>query len=123
SSNSFLADLKTFDMLPRLTIVRMSDDAALGALAEAVSKSKFWTQTAIFVVPLSGDASHKATALAISPYTRGAKSDGAAYTTLSVLRTLEMILGLRPMTRYDASARALSFGSTANNAPYTTESH
>ena len=86
------------------------NDAALGRLVEAVSRSKFWTNTAIFVIeddaqngPDHVDA-HRTEALVISPYTRHGAVDSTLYSTTSMLRTIELILGLKPMTQFDAAA-------------------
>jgi len=119
---AFLDDLKQFDsgMLPNLVTIRSESDAALGRIVEAVSKSKFWAQTAIFVMQPSGP---KPTLLALSPYTRRGAADPTLYDQVSVLRTIELILNLRPMTVFDFSARSLAaaFVSTANNAPFSME--
>jgi hypothetical protein len=105
------------------------NDSALGTIVEAVSRSPFWPKTAIFV--LEDDAqdgpdhvdSHRSIMLAISPYTRRGIVDSSMYNTASVLRTMELILGLRPMTHFDAGARPMSaaFAMTPNPAPYAAE--
>jgi hypothetical protein len=85
----------------------------LGLLVEAVTKSKFWKETAIFVV--EDDAqngsdhvdAHRSVALVISPYTQTGKVDSTMYSTASMLRTMELILGLRPMSQFDAAARPM----------------
>ncbi len=90
------------------------NDYALGMLVEAVSKSRFWASTAIFV--LEDDAqngpdhvdSHRSPAFLISPYVRHHAVDSSMYNTASMLRTMELILGLRPMTQFDAAARPMS---------------
>jgi DNA-binding beta-propeller fold protein YncE len=116
----FLDDLKQFEsgMMPSLMMLRSESDAALGRIVEAVSKSKFWPQTAIFVMNPPGP-----TLLALSPYTRRAATDRTLYDQVSVLRTIELILNLRPMTIFDFSARSLAaaFVSTQNAAPYSPE--
>jgi phospholipase C len=85
------------------------NDLALGKIVEAVSKSKFWSSTAIFVIeddaqngPDHVDA-HRTVGLVISPYVRHGV-DSTMYSTASMIRTMEMILGLPPMTQYDADA-------------------
>lgn len=86
------------------------NDLAFGRIVEAVSKSRFWANTAIFV--LEDDAqngpdhvdSHRAPAYVISPYTRRSAVDSSFYNTTSMLRTIEAILGLPAMTHYDAHA-------------------
>lgn len=148
----FLDDLHQFEtsnVMPRLIVMRLpndhtsgttpgkiaplsafaDNDAALGTIVDAVSHSKFWPKTAIFV--LEDDAqdgpdhvdSHRSVMLALSPYTHRGIVDSSMYNTTSVLRTMELILGLRPMTHFDAGARTLSaaFSATPNNTPYTAE--
>ncbi|MGC9970265.1 MAG: bifunctional YncE family protein/alkaline phosphatase family protein [Bryobacteraceae bacterium] len=112
----FLEDLADFEktgQMPALILMRLEEDIALGRIVEAVSKSRFWTSTAIFVSP----------ALAISPYVKRGAVDGTLYNTASMLRTVELLLGLRPMTVFDAGARPLSscFQTTADPRPYTAE--
>ena len=77
-----------------------------GMVIEAVSHSKFWTQTAIFVVeddaqngPDHVDA-HRTVAFVVSPYARRGVVDSTLYSTTSMLRTMELILGLSPMTQF-----------------------
>jgi len=129
---AFLDDLKQFEassvpsgMTPNLLMVRVENDAALGRIVEAVSKSKLWPQTAIFVMQPSGPSPML---LALSPYTRRGAADPTIYDQASVLRTIELILNLRPMTVFDFSARSLAaaFVSTpntspVNNAPFSME--
>jgi Phosphoesterase family len=86
------------------------NDLALGRLVEAVTNSKYWATTAIFV--LEDDAqngsdhvdAHRSIAFVVSPYTRRKSVDSTMYTTSSMLRTMELILGLPPMSQYDAAA-------------------
>jgi hypothetical protein len=86
------------------------NDLALGRMVEAVSKSRFWKESAIFV--LEDDAqngpdhvdAHRSIALVVSPYTRRGALDSTLYTTSGMLRTIELILGLPPMSQYDAAA-------------------
>jgi len=124
---AFLDDLKQFEAssiqgstMPNLLMLRSESDAALGRIVEAVSKSKLWPQTAIFVMNPSGPSPML---LALSPYTRRGTADPTPYDQVSVLRTIELILNLRPMTIFDFSARSLAaaFVSTPNNAPYSME--
>ncbi|MDA1314912.1 MAG: bifunctional YncE family protein/alkaline phosphatase family protein [Acidobacteria bacterium] len=102
------------------------NDYALGRLVEAVSKSAAWAKTAIFIV--EDDAqdgadhidAHRAPAFVVSPYSRDRGTDSTFYSSPSVLRTIELILGLRPMTQFDAAALPLfrSFGNEADPRPY-----
>jgi DNA-binding beta-propeller fold protein YncE len=105
------------------------NDYALGQLVEAVSKSRFWPETAIFV--LEDDAqngpdhvdSHRSPAFVLSPYTRRGIVDSTMYNTVSMLRTMELILGLRPLTHFDAGAKTMHavFANKPDPRPYTAE--
>jgi hypothetical protein len=103
------------------------NDLAMGKLVDAVSHSQFWGSTAIFAVeddaqdgPDHVDA-HRSTAFVISPYTQTGKVDSTFYSSVSVLRTIELILGLHPLTQFDAAATPMlaSFTDHPNLAPYT----
>ncbi len=145
----FLSEVARFEKeggMPRFQVVRMGNDhtqgtkagtltpsayvaqndAALGMLVEGVSKSTFWPKTAIFVVeddaqngPDHVDA-HRSIAFAISPYIRRGTVDSTMYSTSSMLRTMELILGLPPMSQYDAAAAPLmaSFGTKPDLKPF-----
>lgn len=96
-----------------------SNDLAVGKIVEACSKSRFWKEMAIFIIeddaqngPDHVDA-HRTVALAVSPYTRRGAVDSTMYSTCSLLRTMELILGLPPMTQYDAGATPLYAAFTA----------
>jgi YVTN family beta-propeller protein len=135
------------DSLPALSIVRIGNDhtaatrpgmptpramvaendAALGRLVEVISHSKYWKDSVIFV--LEDDAqngpdhvdAHRSPALAISPFSRRRTVDSTLYTTSGVLRTIELILGLPPMSQYDTAATPLygAFQSTPDETPYS----
>jgi YVTN family beta-propeller protein len=102
------------------------NDYAVGQLVEAVSKSPFWKETAIFVV--EDDAqdgtdhvdAHRSTAFVISPWVRQGAVDHGFYNTCSTLHTMEHLLGLSPLCQYDVIAPLLNvFGNApANDAPY-----
>jgi hypothetical protein len=95
--------------MPRLLLMRMSDDRAVDMVVEAVSKSRFWPETAVFGVYL-----HRSGALLASPLAKKGPVDSTTYDPMSVLRTVEIILGLHPLTTYDAGARPL-FGMFNNS--------
>jgi YVTN family beta-propeller protein len=106
-----------------------SNDVALGRLVEAVSRSKYWSETAIFVIeddaqngPDHVDA-HRTMGLVISPYVKRKSLDSTQYTTVSMLRTIELILGLEPLSQFDAAARPMfaAFTDTLDAAPYVAE--
>jgi len=90
------------------------NDVALGQIVEAVSKSKFWKETVIFVIqddPQSG-LDHvdgkRTVALCISPYTKRGEVVSTHYNQNSVLRTIELILGLPPMSQFDLVAMPMT---------------
>jgi DNA-binding beta-propeller fold protein YncE len=102
------------------------NDVALGKLVDAVSHSKTWPQTAIFVIeddaqngPDHVDA-HRTVGLVISPYVKRKAVDSTQYSTVSMIRTIELILGLPPLSQYDAAARPMygSFREQSDLGPY-----
>ena len=146
----WLGEFKEFEKngaLPRLNILRLGNDHtsgsrlgaktpramiaendhALGRFVEAISKSRYWKESAIFV--LEDDAqngpdhvdAHRSLGFAISPYTqRKGVVDSTLYTTSGFLRTMELILGLEPLSQYDAAATPLynAFALTADVTPF-----
>jgi DNA-binding beta-propeller fold protein YncE len=138
--------LEAADQMPRLQIVRLpndhthgatpnfptpsafvaDNDLALGRIIEMVSHSKYWPQMAIFVVEDdSQDGSdhvdaHRTVALVASPYAKRGAKDSTMYSTTSMLRTMELILGLNPMSQFDAAATPMfgSFQSEPDLRPY-----
>jgi YVTN family beta-propeller protein len=103
------------------------NDLALGQIVEALSKSPFWPKMAIFVV--EDDAQngvdhvdgHRTVALAISPYTRRGSIDSTFYAHQSILKTIELILGLPTLSLFDLIATDMraSFQDTPSLAGYT----
>ncbi|MCZ8513884.1 glutaminyl-peptide cyclotransferase [Paenibacillus filicis] len=87
-----------------------TNDYALGKLVDTVSHSKYWKDTAIVVTeddPQDGPdhvSALRTEALVISPYTQTGKVDSTLYSQVSMVRTVEMILGMKPMTQFDAAA-------------------
>jgi len=87
-----------------------NNDLAVGRLVEAATHSRFWSQMAIFVIeddtqngPDHVDA-HRTGGLVLSPFCKRHFVDSTLYTTASMLRTMELILGLPPLTQFDAGA-------------------
>jgi YVTN family beta-propeller protein len=86
------------------------NDLALGLLVEHISNSSIWKESAIFV--LEDDAqngpdhvdAHRSPAFVISPYIKRNSVNSSMYSTSGMLRTIELILGLPPMSQYDAAA-------------------
>ena len=103
------------------------NDLAIGQLVDLISHSAIWKESAIFI--LEDDAqngpdhvdAHRSILLAVSPFSRRGVVDSTLYTTSGVLRTMELILGLPPMSQYDASATPMynAFSTTPTLAPYT----
>src|SRR5262249_42518773 len=101
-------------------------DFALGEIVEGLTKSRFWPHMAIFVI--EDDAQngvdhvdgHRTVALAISPYTRRGYVDSTFYSTQSMVKTIELILGLPSMSLFDLIAEDLrhSFQKEADTAAY-----
>lgn len=149
-ADRFLHELKRFEDegdMPRLQVIRLpgdhtygvradkrtpsacvaDNDLALGRIIDAISHSKFWPQSAIFVV--EDDAqngadhvdAHRTLAFAISPYIKRHLVDSTMYSTSSMLRTIELILGLKPMSQFDAAATPMfaAFQPTPDVHPYT----
>lgn len=103
------------------------NDLVLGKMIEEISKSPFWEKTAIFVIeddPQAGPDHvdcHRTVALVASPYAKRGIVDSTMYSSSSMLRTMEEILGLPPMTQYDAYATPMwnAFQSKPDYRPYT----
>ncbi len=148
-ADRFITELKRFESegeMPRLQIMRLpndhtaggvpgkptptaflaDNDRGLGMVVEAVSHSKFWARTAVFV--LEDDAqngpdhvdAHRSIAFVASPFARRGVVDSTMYSTSSMVRTIELILGLEPMTQFDAAATPMynSFQAQADPRPY-----
>jgi YVTN family beta-propeller protein len=135
----FISELRRFESagdMPRLQIVRLPNDhtaaaragsltpramvalndLALGQIVDAVTKSRFWPQTAMFIVeddaqngPDHVDA-HRTEALVVSPYTRRHFVDSTPYTTCSMLSTMEFLLGMAPLSQFDDAAAPMRNG-------------
>jgi YVTN family beta-propeller protein len=102
-------------------------DLALGQIVEAVSKSKFWAKTCILVTeddPQNGFDhvdGHRTVGMVISPYTKRKAVDSTCYNQTGLVKTIELILGLPPMTQLDLSATPLRgcFTDKPDLTPYT----
>ena len=102
------------------------NDWAIGQLVERVSHSKYWPTTAIFIIEddAQDGADHvdarRTVGLVISPYIKRGTVDSTLYSTSSFLRTMELLLGLPPMSQYDAAATPLyaAFADKPDLTPY-----
>jgi DNA-binding beta-propeller fold protein YncE len=145
----WLAEFQRFEKdgnLPRFSIIRIGNDhtsgtkagawtprsmvaendQALGRVVEAISRSRYWKESAVFV--LEDDAqngpdhvdAHRSVLLVASPYVRRGAVDSTMYTTCGVLRTMELLLGLPPMSQCDAAAAPLygAFSSKPELSPF-----
>jgi YVTN family beta-propeller protein len=102
------------------------NDLALGRLIEAISHSPFWKDTAVFIVeddaqngPDHVDA-HRTLCLIASPYARRGAIDSSWYSTVSLIKTIELILGLPSMSQFDAAATPMlnAFTDEPDTRPY-----
>lgn len=102
------------------------NDLAVGLFVQHLSKSPIWKESAVFVIeddaqngPDHVDA-HRSNALVISPFTKRKFVDHTMYSTSGMLRTMELILGLPPMSQYDAAAAPMwrSFTSKPDFTPF-----
>jgi len=138
--------LLTVNALPRLSTLRLindhteglrkgaptpfaqmaDNDLAFGLFVEHLSKSPIWKESAVFV--LEDDAqngadhvdAHRSIAYIVSPYTKRNFVDHTLYSTNSMLRTMELILGMPPMSQHDAAATPMwrCFTKKADLRPY-----
>jgi YVTN family beta-propeller protein len=102
------------------------NDLAIGMMVEHISKSAIWENTVIFIAeddaqngPDHVDA-HRTTAYLAGGYVKRNFVDHTMYSSSSMLRTIELILGLPPMSQYDAAATPMwrSFSKTPDNKPF-----
>jgi YVTN family beta-propeller protein len=101
------------------------NDYAVGRLVEAISSSGYWKDTAIFMVEDDSQSgpdhvdSHRSVALVISAYNKPGALIHKFHNTVSMIRTIEMLLGIAPMNQLDASAVPMDiFQETPDLTPY-----
>jgi len=102
------------------------NDLAFGRIVEGLSHSPFWKEMAIFAIeddPQAGwdhVSGYRTTAYCLSPYAKRGAVVSTQYNTTSIIRTMEQILGLKPMNQFDASATPMfdCFTSEPNFAPF-----
>ena len=150
-ANAFIGELRRFEQLPgdqwpNLMILALpsdhtegtragepvpeamvaDNDLALGRIVEAVSHSRFWDSTAIFVTEDDSQAgwdhvsAYRTTGFVISPYSHLRHTVHSNYNQVSLLRTIEQILGIPPMNALDATAVPMAdcFGSTLDTMAF-----
>jgi len=112
---------------PTPAAMMADNDLAFGQIVEAVSRSKFWKQTCIFAIeddPQAGwdhVSGYRTTCYVASPYTRRGAVVSVQYNQTSLLRTMELMLGLPPMNQMDATATPMTacFTETPDFTPFT----
>ncbi|MFO1486998.1 MAG: bifunctional YncE family protein/alkaline phosphatase family protein [Verrucomicrobiota bacterium] len=103
------------------------NDLAFGKVVEALSRSRFWKDTCVFGIeddPQAGwdhVSGYRTTAYVISPYTKRGEVVSTQYNQTSLLRTMELILGLPPMNQMDATATPMfdCFTNVPDFQPFT----
>ncbi len=150
-ASAFINELKDYerlpgDQLPNLMVMALStdhtegirpgmpvpesmvadNDLALGRMVDAMSKSRFWKNTAIFVTEDDSQggwdhvSAYRTTGYIISPYSRLKRTISTNYNQTSLLRTIEQILGIPPMNIMDATAMPMfnCFENKPDNSVY-----
>jgi YVTN family beta-propeller protein len=102
------------------------NDYAVGLFIEYLSKSSIWDSSAVFI--LEDDAqngpdhvdAHRSTAYVAGGYVKRGYVDHTMYSTSGMLRTIELILGMPPMSQYDAAAEPMwrCFNKTADKKQF-----
>ncbi|MFJ8787603.1 alkaline phosphatase family protein [Streptomyces sp. NPDC102462] len=103
------------------------NDLATGRIVDAISHSKYWKDSAIFVVEDDSQAGqdhvdgHRAPVQIISPWARHGKVDSHYYSQINMVRTIEQILGIKPMNQKDSAATPMSaaFTTKPDYTPFT----
>jgi hypothetical protein len=130
--NDHTSGAKTNSPTPEAQVA--DNDLAMGQVFDAVSHSKFWMNTCIFAIeddPQNGwdhVSGYRTTAYVASAYTKRGAAVNTQYNTTSLLRTMELMLGLPPMNQMDATATPMfdcftnkpdftAFDAVTNNVP------
>lgn len=114
--------------LPTPRAMVADNDLALGRIIEALSKSRFWQNTVVFVTEDDSQSgwdhvsAYRTVGIVISPYSRTGEVMRTNYNQPSMVRTIEQILGLQPMNIMDATAKPMfdCFRSQTDLTPYQT---
>jgi DNA-binding beta-propeller fold protein YncE len=148
-ADTWLAEFRVYEQngnLPQLSVIHLpndhtkgtvpgaqtprammaDNDLAMGRIVEALSKSVYWKDSVVLAVEDDAQSgadhvdSHRSVLLAAGPFIKRNTVDHTFYTTSGVLRTIELILGLEPMSQYDAAATPLynAFVGTPNLGGY-----
>ena len=103
------------------------NDLAFGQIVEAISKSRFWKESCIFAIEDDAQSGwdhvsgYRTTAYVASHYTRRGAVVGTQYNQTSLLRTMELMLGLPPMNQFAATATPMGdcFAAAPDFSPFT----
>ncbi|MFF4963201.1 alkaline phosphatase family protein [Streptomyces sp. NPDC001222] len=103
------------------------NDLAVGRMVDRITHSKYWKDSAIFVVEDDSQAGldhvdgHRAPIQIISPWAKHGTVDNHYYSQITMIRTIEQILGIHPMNQKDSAATPMygAFTGRANNTPFT----
>jgi len=112
---------------PRATVA--DNDLALGRIVEAISKSHYWKESAIFVTEddsqdgIDHVDGHRTVGMVISPWVKRKRVDSNLYTIINMYRTIEQILGLPPQNQFDLGAEPMFalFTSQPDYSPYVAQ--
>ena len=102
---------------PRATVA--DNDLALGRIVEAISKSRYWKESAIFVTEDDSQDGvdhvdgHRTVGLVIGPHVKRGVVDSTFYTIINMYRTMEQVLGLPPLNQFDLAAQPMFSSFTA----------
>ncbi len=151
-AEAFISELKKFekksgDHFPELSVMALPDDhtagtapgfptpramvadndLALGKIIDALSHSRFWKNTVVFITEDDSQdgwdhvSAYRTVGLILSPYTRNGKVVSTQYNQTSFIRTIEQILGIPPMNIEDATAKPMfdAFSDKPDFTPYT----
>ncbi len=151
-ADAFIKELKEYekkpgDQLPQLMVMALpndhtagmapgfptpramvaDNDLALGRIIDAVTKSRFWDSTVVFITEDDSQdgwdhvSAYRTTAFVVSPYSHLQKTVHTNYNQTCIVRTIEQILGLPPMNIMDATALPMfdCFDNKKNEATYT----
>jgi DNA-binding beta-propeller fold protein YncE len=102
------------------------NDDGLGKIVDGLTHSSFWSDMAIFVTEDDSQdgqdhvSAHRSLSLVISPYVKHGYVSHVHNSLLSIVKTIELLLGVRPLTEYDRSATDMRdyFTTTADLSPY-----
>ncbi len=123
--NDHTAGTRKGSLTPQAMVAQ--NDYALGLFVDRISHSRVWSKSVMFVIEDDAQSgadhvdAHRTEALVIGPFVKRHFVDHTLYTTSSMLRTMELILGMPPMSQYDAAAHPMfnSFTMNADETPYS----